>query len=76
MERFTAEVFQAQRDDRIKQAIKSKMSYPDIMEEFGLSAVELDEFVRKHHLDGGPPRKDDLRDARDEPGKGVNRGRR
>lgn len=77
MERFAAEVFERERVDAIKRALKAKMSFPDIMVEFELSREELEVFIKKYHLDGGPPRKDDLKDARDAPsGKGATRGRR
>lgn len=67
MERFTAEALNRERDDAIKRAIKAKMPYPDIMAEFGLGIADLDAIIKKHGLDGGPPRRDDLRDSRDEP---------
>ena len=45
MERFAAESLKADRDAAIKAAIKANTPWPDLMDAFGLSQVEIEKII-------------------------------
>lgn len=66
MELFAAEAIKAQRDQAVKAALKAKVPWPEVMEDFGLTLAEIMAISDK--MSGlSTKRPDDIRDARDEP---------
>jgi diketogulonate reductase-like aldo/keto reductase len=53
----------AQRDQYVKQALKNKVPIFEVAQEYGLSEAEIGELIKGQ----GPPRKDDILDARNQP---------
>ena len=63
MEKYAAEGMKAQRDQLVKQALKNKVPIFEVAAEYDLSEAEIGEIIKNQ----GPPRKDDLLDARNQP---------
>lgn len=63
MERFAAENMKAQRDQNVKDALDAKMPIFDVTARYNLSEAEIGQIIKNQ----GPPRKDDLLDARNQP---------
>lgn len=71
MQRFAAEALQRDLERAVVSAAKnSKTPWMDIAADFELSFEEFDAILKKHGMGGPPRKKDDLRDARDEPKRG------
>lgn len=62
MERYAAEALKMDRDQAVKAALKAKMPIFEVAAEFGLTDTEIGEIIKNQ----GPPRKDDILDARNE----------
>lgn len=63
MERFAAEGMKAQRDQYVKEALKAKMPIFEVAEAYHLTEAEIGEIIKNQ----GPPRRDDILDARNAP---------